>query len=94
MSIGPELKIQNNIVKYLNKNKILNWRISATNMSNFPDLLVLYKGKFITFEVKRDERTPARQGQQLAMQRIRDHGGYAYVVWSVEQVEEAIKAIT
>lgn len=93
MSRGPELKIQDKIVAYLNKRRILNWRISSTNMSNFPDLLALYKGRFVTFEVKSDANAKVRQGQLNCIDKIQEHGGYGYVVWSVEQVKDCLDSI-
>lgn len=88
MSRGPELAIQDSMVKWLNANRILNWRISSTTMSNFPDLLCLYKGKFVAIEVKRDTKTKARQGQLKTIEIINQFGGHATVVGSLEQLKE------
>lgn len=90
MSNPLEIKVQNEIVDWLNEMRIPNWRISSANMSNFPDLLVLHKGKFVGLEIKRDSKAVVREGQLKKIRFIREHGGVADIVWSKEQVRDLL----
>lgn len=88
--MNPETKIQNKIMDYLKKNRILVWRISDNYiMAGFPDLLVCYQGKFIALEVKTPKGTATKQ-QEYVMQNINEQGGIAEVVRSVEDVEKIL----
>lgn len=60
-------------------------RISSTILSNFPDLLICYKGIFVGVELKRDEKTKARQGQYFEMEKIQRAGGICRVIGSVKE---------
>lgn len=48
-------------------------------LSGTPDFLVCYKGEFIGIECKANGNKPTAL-QEAAMQRIRDAGGYAFVI--------------
>lgn len=92
--MNPETKIQNDIVSYLKKNRILVWRISDPYlMAGFPDLLVCYQGRFVALEVKTDTGRPTGQ-QEFIMKMINEQGGIAKIVRSVEDVKNIIKTIS
>ena len=55
-----------------------------------PDVIVCYEGRFIAFEIKR----PGGKVSQLQgynMERIREAGGRAYVVFDVDTVKGIIE---
>lgn len=59
--------------------------------AGIPDIIVCYKGRFIAFEVKVGNNKVTLL-QALAIRQILHAGGYAFVVKSVDEVKEAIKA--
>lgn len=59
---------------------------SENMMAGLPDLIVCYHGKFIGMEVKHPEtRGNTSPRQEFVMGQIRNAGGYARVVCSVEE---------
>lgn len=81
-----ETLIQDEIIDYLNQNKILHWRISgSSNMSGFPDLLLCYLGQFVALEIKTPKGKPTEQ-QLKVIKDIEKACGKAYVVTSVQDV--------
>ena len=88
-----EQQIQNKIIKYLKTISYVVKIISATK-SGIPDLLVLYKGKFIAFEVKTpDTKDDTSDLQEYNINEIVKNGGLAFVVWELNQVKEIIKGL-
>ena len=88
-----ETLIQDAIIEYLNKNRILHWRISgSSNMSGFPDLLVCYGGDFVALEIKTPVGTPTEQ-QLKVMDDIKKAGGRASLVTSVDDVKKVFADI-
>lgn len=88
-----EQVIQKSIIKYL---KTISYvvKIISANKSGIPDLLVLYKGRFIAFEVKTpDKKNNVSDLQQHNIDEIVKNGGLAFVVWNLEQVKEIIKGL-
>ena len=90
--MNPETKIQNEIIDYLNSQKIPNWRMSGSlNLGGFPDILVCSRGEFIAMEVKTEKGKPTDQ-QLKVMNDIRTYGkGKAGVVRSVEDAKSLIE---
>ncbi len=88
-----ESKIQAKIIKYLKKETYCIKTIS-TNKSGVPDLICCYKGIFIAFEVKASgkEKTVSEL-QQHHIQEIIKNGGLAFIVSSLEEVENIIRRI-
>lgn len=84
-----ETKIQKKIIDYINTVGYCVKIVSATK-SGVPDILACVNGLFYAFEVKRSEHEEASELQKWNIDKIRDAGGIAYVVYSVEQVKEII----
>lgn len=88
-----EQAIQRAIIKYL-KTVAYVVKIISASKSGIPDLLVLYKGKFIAFEVKTpDKRNNVSDLQQHNINEIIKNGGLAYVVWELNQVKDIINGL-
>ena len=60
--------------------------------AGIPDLIVCYKGRFISFEVKKPGGKPTLL-QKLTLNKIERAKGIAKIVTSVEQVKEIIENI-
>ncbi len=58
-----------------------------------PDIICCYKGRFIALEVKAPDGKPTAL-QEATINRIREAGGVAEVVRSVEEVKEIITKFT
>ena len=88
-----EQVIQKSMIKYL-KTVAYVVKIISASKSGIPDLLVLYKGKFIALEVKTpDKKNNVSDLQQHNINEIVKNGGLAYVVWELNQVKEIIKGL-
>ncbi|OUP75330.1 nuclease [Anaeromassilibacillus sp. An172] len=61
--------------------------------SGIPDIIVCIDGRFIALEVKtqKGKTTPL---QNVAIRKIRNSGGFAFVVRSVEEAKNAIDSST
>lgn len=89
-----EREVRKEIINYLNKNKIFHFRIEDQTLANFPDIMIIYKGKAIAIELKRNGKTRARDGQLKVLKDIEVHGGaIAKVVSSVDEVKEIIERL-
>lgn len=67
-------------------------RMPAFSMNGVPDIIMIYKGKFIGLEVKNE--VGKQQESQLIFEKIcKSNGGYYKVVRSVGDVEEFIENI-
>jgi hypothetical protein len=62
------------------------WKISDRWISGIPDILFIYKGVHIFFELKTDKGVVSKI-QQYTIDKIMASGGYAYAVRSVEEVK-------
>ena len=69
---------------------VVKFHASPYSEVGVPDLLVCYQGRFIGAEVKEPGKYPT-QRQRLQMQRIRQAGGIAEVVRSVDDAETLCK---
>lgn len=86
-----ERDVRKEIIKYLNSRKIYHFRIEDPLLSNYPDMMIIYKGRAIAIELKKDSDTKARDGQLKVLRDIRVYGGaIAEVVSSVEDVKKLI----
>lgn len=91
MSKKLERDVRKEIIKYLNKNKIYHFRIEDPLLSNYPDMMIIYKGRAIAIELKKDSNTKARDGQLKVLNDIKQYGGaIAEVVSSVDDVKKLI----
>jgi len=87
-----EQRIQKQILDYLNMNGCFCFKTIACNRSGIPDIIALYEGKFIAIEVKTDKGKISKL-QEYNLDIIKDKGGYATVVYSVQEAKEFFKII-
>jgi len=60
-------------------------------MAGLPDIIGCYKGRFFAFETKTpDKRSNTTMVQNRVMQKIRDAGGNAQVVCTIEEAVAAM----
>jgi Holliday junction resolvase len=90
--MNKETIIQRQIQKFLNENRILNWRNSDTKTSGMPDLMACYKGFLIGLEVKTEDGR-ATEIQKHKIELIRKAGGYGIFPTSVKDVRKLIGLI-
>lgn len=67
-------------------------RIVAGRFSipGLPDVFLCYEGRFLAWELKRDEADKLRPKQRWIMQRIKDAGGLVGTVRSVEDARALV----
>jgi hypothetical protein len=61
--------------------------------AGLPDIIGCYRGRFIAFEVKRDEHGKPTRLQLFYLGRIRDAGGVASLIHTVEAAEATLDRI-
>lgn len=85
-----EQKIQKKIIDYLKSKGAYVEKAVLMTTSGAPDIRVCYKGKFIAFEVKKPggKLTPL---QEVKLQKIREAGGVAEKVESLQEVKNIIE---
>ena len=66
--------------------------VSAYQNQGTPDILVCYRGMFIGFELKVDRNTLSDL-QKLRIRQIRNAGGIAKGIYSLEEIEETLYEI-
>ena len=91
-----ERDLQPDIIKYLESvgAYVLKTHVSAYQKQGEPDITCCYKGRYIAFELKRDEKENATKLQKYKMQCIRNAGGIALRVDSIKEVEEVLYEIS
>lgn len=89
-----EEEVREEILAYLNKNRIFHFRIETPSLSNYPDLILCYRGQFVAVELKRTETTTARLGQLKILEEVRKSEGFGAVVGSLEQLVNLLDKIT
>lgn len=104
----PEKDIQMSICDYLAYKRFFFWRqnvnpifdiktgkprrMPSYSKNGVPDIILIYKGKFVGLEVKNETGKQA-ESQILFEKECKAHGGYYKVVRSVGDVQELIKII-
>ena len=88
-----EAVIQLKILKYLN-NLSDCWavKVISANQRGVPDILGCCRGRFIAIEVKSADNKPSKI-QQSQLNAIKQTGGIAEVVTSLEQMQKLIKEL-
>ena len=91
-----ERDLQPEIIEYL---EMMGAYVLKTHVSSFqkqgePDVTCCYLGRYIAFEIKRDEKEKARKLQEYKMKCIRKAGGIALRVDNLKQVEEVLYEIS
>ena len=91
-----ERDLQPEILEYLEKMGayVLKTHVSAYQKQGEPDITCCYLGRYVAFELKRDEKEKARKLQEYKMKLIRKAGGIAMRVDSIKQVEEVLYEIS
>lgn len=60
--------------------------------AGIPDIICCYKSKFVAFEVKQPNGRVTKL-QEIILHKIRDAGGVAYVVYSLNDVKEILESV-
>ena len=89
MADTKETKIKKQINKYLQKRGILYWSHSDRYGSGWPDKEIIYNGRTIRIEVKSAVGN-LKPMQEYIINKIKEAGGEAYVVRSVEELDRII----
>lgn len=92
-----EAEIVSQIIKWLKQQPLCwAWKIVAhpRQRSGIPDVLCVFQGLFVAFEVKRpDARRGTTELQQYALGKIEEAQGFGYVVTSLREVKEIIRGL-
>lgn len=67
-------------------------RYDCTSEKGLPDIIVIYKGRFVGFEVK-NETGRQRQTQLRAEAKIKEAGGFYFVVRNIEDVKRNLNEV-
>jgi Holliday junction resolvase len=62
-------------------------------VAGLPDIIGCYKGRFVSFEVKRDATKKPSRLQTYYLEKIKEAGGRACVIWTVEQAMQVLQDI-
>lgn len=91
-----ERDLQPEIIEYLESKGayVLKTHVSSFQKQGEPDVTCCYMGRYIAFEIKRDEKEKARKLQEYKMKLIRNAGGIAMRVDNINQVEEVLYEIS
>lgn len=85
-----ESQIQTKIIKYLNGVGAYSIKTIVTNRNGCPDVICCLNGRFIALEVKADKGIVS-QLQEHNIKLIRNSGGVAEVVRSVDDVKKVVE---
>ena len=89
MTAMTESQIQRQITAWLKAAGFLVWKISDRYRSGIPDLYALRNGDSYWFEVKRPGGRVSKL-QEHEIGQLRNHGGLAFVVRSVDDVRGVV----
>lgn len=87
-----EQQIQSKILKYLTDQGYYAVKVISANKAGTPDILACVHGHFIAIEVK-SEKGRISPLQSYHLLKIRDAGGEAWVVRSLEELEDKLLTI-
>lgn len=85
-----ESQIQTKIIKYLNGIGAYSIKTIVTNRNGCPDIICCLKGRYVALEVKAEKGTVS-QLQEHNIKLIRNSGGVAEVVRSVDDVKKVVE---
>lgn len=88
-----EQDIQSSIKKYLEKEGLYVTKVVLATKNGTSDLICCWNGKYIAFEVKRNEKAAANveELQKWNVKKIKKAGGMAFIVSSLDEVKTIIK---
>lgn len=90
-----EKTITNQILKYLKAQPccfVFKEHGGIYSTAGIPDIICCYKGKFVTFEVK-TKKGKLSKLQEVMIERIRQAGGVAFKVTSVQEVKDILEKV-
>lgn len=87
-----ESQIQTKIIKYLNGIGAYTIKTISTNRNGCPDVICCLNGRFIALEVKTDKGIVSKL-QEHNIKQIKNSGGIAEVVRSVDDVKKIVKCL-
>jgi len=90
-----EKTITNKILKFLKmQSHCFAWKSHGDNFSQggIPDIICCINGKFVAFEVK-TEKGKLSKLQEVTIRKIKDSGGMAFKVTSLEEVQEILNGV-
>jgi len=97
MSVQKESQLVNKIKKYLNSldnSYFFKIHGGPMQMVGISDLIGVYNGRFVAFEVKTPEnKKGATELQKWFIHKIASCGGYGSVVRSLDEVKEKINIV-
>lgn len=85
-----ESEIQKKIIQYLNTIGAYTIKTISTNRNGCPDVICCLNGRFIALEVKTDKGIVSKL-QEHNIKQIKNSGGVAAVVKSVDEVKEILE---
>lgn len=90
-----ESKVTKSIMAYLKRRGVWCFKVAGGPMQQrgVPDIICCVNGSFVALEVKRPGMGRLTELQALTIERIRDAGGVAEVVTSVEEAAAVIEEV-
>lgn len=78
-----EKKLQREIIKWLRGTGayVIKTRPGMGTPTGCPDIIALYKGKWLVIEVKRDAKAPYGPGQAATLQHLRNWSEFVYTAY-------------
>lgn len=88
-----EQVIQSKIINYLESLGGYVVKVVAATKSGVPDIICCLRGRFIALEIKRpNKKHTVTALQKVNIRRVHKAGGLAYVVSSVEEVDQILRS--
>ena len=87
-----ESEIQKKVIQYLNTIGAYTIKTISTNRNGCPDVICCLNGRFIALEVKTDKGIVSKL-QEHNIKQIKNSGGIAEVVRSVDDVEKIVECL-
>lgn len=94
-ALTPENKIKKKLTKMLDELKVLHGSHFGGHYGNggWPDKFVIVRGHYIGIEVKADSKKKVTPLQRVMLKRIADAGGWPFVVYDDETIDDVRKYI-
>jgi penicillin-binding protein-related factor A (putative recombinase) len=93
---GKEKDLQKKIIDYIKSigGYVEKIHVTSYQSQGVPDIRCCFKGMFVAFELKKSQANKASELQLYKIKQIRDAGGIAEVIWSLEQAKEVLNEIS
>ena len=91
-----ESGFQKEVISYLESEGayVLKTHVSSFQKQGEPDITCCYKGRYIAFELKRDKNSKTSKLQEYKMKLIRNAGGIAMRIDTINKVKEVLYEIS